>query len=53
VVQATKAFQAKQTNFRPDVVRKALSLADKEFPKQRGNEGSPAYAEFQKLVSQL
>lgn len=53
VVTLSKEFAAKDKTFRLQAVKDGLAKFANEFPKKRGNDVSPAWREFEKLMHSL
>ncbi|MBN8527139.1 MAG: hypothetical protein J0M02_17525 [Planctomycetes bacterium] len=53
VVESSLRFRREVKGFRIELVRDGLKKAATDFPKQRGNKPSPAWAEYQQLQAKL
>jgi hypothetical protein len=53
LVELSVEFAKSDAGFRVDVVRKSLGNYSNEFPKARGDDLSPAWVEYQKLLDRL
>ena len=53
VVELANGFKESDPSFRMNVVKETFAKLAADFPKQRGNEVSPAWTEWQQLVGSL
>jgi len=53
VVELANGFKESDSSFRMNVVKETFAKIAADFPKQRGNEISPAWVEWQQLVASL